>query len=102
MMKFTKPFSKLGKKNANIAGGKGASLGEMAQSGIPVPDGFVVLASTFDHFLKETDLVQEVDSIIHSVDHKAIHTVENASEKIKELIENQKIPENIVKEITSN
>jgi len=89
----------LSKKDANIAGGKGASLGEMAQSGIPVPDGFVVLSSTFDHFLKETDLAQEIDSIIHSVDHKAIHTVENASEKIRGLIEEREVPEDIAKEI---
>jgi phosphoenolpyruvate synthase/pyruvate phosphate dikinase len=35
----------------------------MAQSGIPVPDGFVVLSTTFDHFLHETDLTQEIDGI---------------------------------------
>lgn len=101
-MQFTKPFSELSKKDANIAGGKGASLGEMSQSGIPVPEGFVVLSSTFDHFLKETDLAQEIDSIIHTVDHKAIHTVESASEKIRGLIENEEVPEDIAKEIVSN
>jgi phosphoenolpyruvate synthase/pyruvate phosphate dikinase len=98
-MEFTKPFSGLNKKDANIAGGKGASLGEMAQSGIPVPDGFVVLSSTFDHFLRETDLAQEIDAILKTVDHKAIHTVESASEKIKSLIESREIPENIANEI---
>ena len=48
---FTKPFSQLSKKDADIAGGKGASLGEMLQSNIPVPDGYVVLSTTFDEFL---------------------------------------------------
>ncbi len=101
-MQFTKPFEELSKKDANIAGGKGASLGEMIQSEIPVPEGFVILSSTFDHFLRETDLAQEVDSIIHTVDHKAIHTVEAASEKIRGLIENEEVPEDIAKEITEN
>lgn len=101
-MEFTKPFSDLSKKDANIAGGKGASLGEMAQSGIPVPDGFVVLSSTFDHFLKETDLAQEIDAILKTVDHKAIHTVESASEKIRGLIENTEFPEDIGREIVEN
>ena len=50
---FTKNFKQLTKKNVNIAGGKGASLGEMLNAKIPVPPGFVVLASAFDRFLRE-------------------------------------------------
>lgn len=96
-MQYTKNFKELGKRDANIAGGKGASLGEMTQAGIPVPGGFVVLSTTFDYFLKETDLVQEIDAILHSVNHKEIHTVENASEKIRGMIESQEFPEDIGK-----
>jgi len=51
---FIKTFKQLTKKDVDIAGGKGASLGEMTQSKIPVPYGFVVLASAFDDFLIET------------------------------------------------
>src|SRR3989344_9060874 len=98
-MEFTKPFSKLSKKDANIAGGKGASLGEMIGSGIPVPDGFVVLSTTFDHFLHETDLTQEIEAILKTVDHQAIHTVDGASEKIRGLIENEELTQDISDEI---
>jgi len=49
---FIKHFQQLNKNDANIAGGKGASLGEMTQAGILVPPGFVVLATAFDQFLK--------------------------------------------------
>ncbi|OHA88370.1 MAG: hypothetical protein A2653_02260 [Candidatus Zambryskibacteria bacterium RIFCSPHIGHO2_01_FULL_43_25] len=98
-MKYTSPFSKLTKKDADKAGGKGASLGEMTRVGIPVPNGFVILSATFDHFLHETDLTQEIDAILKTVDHKAIHTVERASEKIRGLIEKQKILSDICNEI---
>ncbi|MCL4280426.1 MAG: phosphoenolpyruvate synthase, partial [Ignavibacteriaceae bacterium] len=101
-MIYTKHFKELNKNDANIAGGKGASLGEMTQSGIPVPEGFVVLSTTFDHFLKETDLVQEIDAILKTVDHKAIHTVDSASEKIRGLIESREVPDDIAKEIMSD
>ena len=37
VLMFTLPFKKLGKGDASQAGGKGASLGEMTQAGIPVP-----------------------------------------------------------------
>lgn len=99
MKNFIKIFSKLSKNDVGIAGGKGASLGEMTQAGILVPPGFVVLSGTFDKFLEETDLNVEVDAIIHKVDHNAIHMVEDASEKIQTLIKNAKMPENIAKKI---
>lgn len=98
-MSLTLNFKELNKEDAFRAGGKGASLGEMTQAGIPVPPGFVVLSTTFDHFLEETDLKQEIDAILHTVDHKSIHTVEGASEKIRGLIESQKVPEDIATEI---
>lgn len=98
---FTKPFSKLSKKDADIAGGKGASLGEMLNAGIPVPDGFVVLSTTFDEFLHKADLIQEIDAILESVDHKAVHSIDAASEKIQELIKHAEMPTDIASEIES-
>ena len=59
MVKFIKIFSDISKKDIGIAGGKGASLGEMIQAKIPVPQGFNILASAFDKFFEETDLKLE-------------------------------------------
>ncbi len=98
---FTKSFTQIGKHDANTAGGKGASLGEMTQAGIPVPSGFVVLADAFEQFLKETDLNVEIDSILHTVNHQEMHTVEHASERIQKLILEAKMPEDIANEIKS-
>ena len=41
-MQYTKVFNQINKNDTKIAGGKGASLGEMAQAKIPVPEGFVI------------------------------------------------------------
>ena len=101
MFLFTKLFSQLLKNDSNIAGGKGASLGEMINAGIPVPDGYVVLSTTFDEFLHKADLIQEIHSILESVDHKAVHSVDEAAEKIQSLIKNAKMPEDIKSEIES-
>ncbi len=102
LMVHTKPFGELNFKDAPIAGGKGASLGEMTQAGIPVPPGFVVLADAFEHFLETTDLNVEIDSILHTVDHKEIHTVEHASERIQALIIGAQMPPDISDEILSS
>jgi pyruvate,water dikinase len=94
-MEFIRPFKNLSKNDAAIAGGKGASLGEMTHAGIPVPPGFVILADSFEQFIRETDLIQEIDAILEKVDHKEIHIVESASEQIKGLILSKEMPRDI-------
>jgi len=101
-MEIIRPFSKINKSNVAIAGGKGASLGEMMQAGIPVPNGFVILSTTFDRFIEETDLNVELDAILDKVNYQEIHNVENASEEIKGLILNAKMPEDIARDIKNN
>lgn len=98
-MQYTRNFNQLSKDDAHIAGGKGASLGEMLQNNIPVPDGYVVTADTFDHFIKETDLIQEIEAVLDTVNTKTIHTVENASEEIQALIKHAEIPKDIADEV---
>ncbi len=98
-MNFIAEFKKLNKDDADIAGGKGASLGEMTRAGISVPPGFVILSNAFEKFLEESDLNVEIDAVLHSVNHKKIHTVDDASEKIKALILGVKIPKDILDEV---
>ncbi|MBI5077086.1 hypothetical protein HZB94_01775 [Candidatus Falkowbacteria bacterium] len=98
-MTLIKTFREISKSDTAIAGGKGASLGEMTQAGIPVPPGFVILANAFEKFLEETDLNVEIDSFLHSVDHREMHTIENASEKIKALILSAEMPKDVADEI---
>ena len=90
-----KNFNQISKADTEIAGGKGASLGEMIQAGIPVPEGFVILSNAFDRFLEETDLNVEIDAVLNTVDIKEVHTVENASEKIQAMILTREIPQDI-------
>jgi len=95
-------FSNLSKESVGEAGGKGASLGEMTRAGIPVPNGYVILASSFEKFLDETDLNVEIDSILEKVNHKEMQSIENASEEIKALIMNAKMPKDIASEIVAS
>ncbi len=44
---YVRWFSEIGKDDVLVAGGKGASLGEMTRAGIPVPPGFVVTVDAF-------------------------------------------------------
>lgn len=98
-MKYIRDINELSAKDTDIAGGKGASLGEMIRARIPVPSGFVLLSFAFERFLEETDLNIEINSILNKVDHKEIHTVENASEEIQALILKAQMPKDMALEI---
>jgi len=95
-------FKNISKASVALAGGKGASLGEMTRAGIPVPNGFVILSASFEKFLESTDLNVEIDSILEKVNHKEMQSIENASEQIKALIMNAKMPKDIEKEIVKD
>ncbi len=99
MAKFILPFSKISARDVGIAGGKGASLGEMTQVGIPVPPGFVILASAFDRFLEETDLNVEVEANLKPINYKDINSVDKASNVIRDLIHDARLPKDLQKEI---
>jgi len=47
---FIKNFKSISKKDVCIAGGKGASLGEMTRAMMSVPAGFIILVEAFDKF----------------------------------------------------
>jgi pyruvate, water dikinase len=102
MLKFTKNFKDITKKDVNIAGGKGASLGEMLNSQIPVPPGFVILASAFDRFMEETDLTQDIRAHLDAINYDDVNSVDKASAVIRDLIHDAEIPDDLNKEFEAD
>lgn len=94
-----KTFSQISKKDVGIAGGKGASLGEMTKAGLPVPPGFVVLADAFDRFLEETEIDADIEALLKKVNHKDVNSVDKASAEIRDLIMDEKVPVDLQGEI---
>jgi pyruvate,water dikinase len=99
---FIRFFKDITKKSVGEAGGKGASLGEMTNAGIPVPPGFVVLASAFNRFLEETDLTQEVQAVLDEVNYQDINSVDGASAKIRAMILKAPMPPDLAKDIVAD
>ena len=101
-MKYIKPFESLRKEDALTAGGKGASLGELFNAGIPVPSGYVILSSAFDAFLSERGIQADVEAILAKTHHDVMHEVERASEEIQEIILSQEFPQTLRQEVLSS
>ncbi|MFH1509447.1 MAG: PEP/pyruvate-binding domain-containing protein [bacterium] len=96
-MKYIKNFSQINKDNVDQVGGKGASLGEMTSAGFPVPPGFVIVAEAYDVFDNSFSL--DLNSAIHKINFADTNSIEKASNYIRDVMNDSKIPEKISKEI---
>ena len=79
-------------------GGKGASLGEMTDAGLPVPPGFVVTADTYRSFIEDTGIDQELFAAV-DVETEDSGALAEAESRAKELILETPIPDHIREEI---
>ena len=98
-MKFIKILKDIHKEDILLAGGKGANLGELIKIGIPVPDGFIILAGAFEGFLEENDINVEIKKSWNRINIKDIESVEENSEILRDLISKAKMPKKIEEEI---
>ncbi len=80
------------KEDIISVGGKGASLGEMASIGLPVPGAFVITAQAFRRFLVETGLEQKLYASFEKLDVENNDALEKAAETAKGLVLKAKIP----------
>lgn len=96
-------FDDLGKRDIPLVGGKNANLGEMLKAGIPVPPGFAVSAYAYKKFITETKIAEKIYTTIKETvtDINNPKQFENASKKIRHIIESTSMPEEI-QEATKN
>ena len=94
-MEYVKFFEELKKEDVDIAGGKGANLGELTQAGIPVPPGFVITSATYQKFMDETGITQEIMDILDALDVNHNKELQESARKIKKIITETEIPDEI-------
>jgi pyruvate,water dikinase len=82
-------------------GGKGASLGELTDAGLPVPPGFVVTAGTYRTFIEEAGIDQELFDAV-DVDAEDSAALADAEARAKDLILNTEFPEELRENILSS
>ncbi|MEM5872809.1 MAG: PEP/pyruvate-binding domain-containing protein, partial [Candidatus Aenigmatarchaeota archaeon] len=98
-MKYIKFLKELNKNDVNIAGGKGANLGELINSGIPVPNGFVVLGNAYREHIVRNGIDKKIKEILDQTDVDNTEQLEKNTEKIRELIKSAPMPKDVEKEI---
>ncbi len=79
-----------------LAGGKGANLGELVSFDIRVPPGFVITSKAYSYFVSYNDLQSKIKSILEEKDSAT------ASEEIKKLIISSQVPPDLENAILSS
>lgn len=92
-------FRELSNKDVGIAGGKGASLGEMFNSSMPIPPGFVVTAQAYEKFITKTGIADKMYALLKDLDVENNTLLQERAKKVQSIILKTKMPEDIKKEI---
>lgn len=97
---FIQKLSEVSIKDVPEVGGKNASLGEMIREltkkkGIPVPGGYVVTATAYRHFLKESGLDIFIKETLKDLNTKNLQDLAEKGKKIREKIVATGFPEDL-------
>ncbi len=92
-------FNEITKNDIPVVGGKGANLGEMTNAGIPVPPGFVVTASAYFNFLKQTGVTDKIRQLLLPLDVNDSKQLQQTAAKVREVILKATMPPELVTEI---
>jgi len=97
--RFTYKLTELTSSDVAIAGGKGASLGELIRAGASVPYGFVIASSAFQAFLDAADQLRRVQDIVKKLDSGEI-TAASATNQITSHLGGAAVPAPVVEAVT--
>ncbi|EMA54121.1 pyruvate, water dikinase [Halococcus thailandensis] len=91
-------LDEVGKDDIDAVGGKGASLGELAGAGLPVPPAFVVTAGTYRSFIEETGIDEALFDAV-DVDPDDSSALAAAEAEAEDLILGTEMPDELREEI---
>jgi len=97
--KYVTWFEKVDKNDVGLVGGKGANLGEMTNTHLPIPYGFIVTSHAYFHFIKEARLEKKIRDFLSMINYENSLELQQVSKHIQELILKAYIPEILVQNI---
>lgn len=97
--RFVKWLDEVTKDDVALVGGKGANLGELTQNKIEVPPGFCLTADAYRYFLRAAGLERKIAAIIHGLEVEDSSRLQTESARIRELVVNSAVPEEISLEV---
>ena len=63
-MQYIRRLADVGRGDLAVAGGKGASLGELTRAGVPVPPGFVLTTAAYRTYVDRSGIGDEILALV--------------------------------------
>jgi rifampicin phosphotransferase len=95
-MELIRTLTDISQRELSIAGGKEANLGELIRAGFPVPPGYVLLTSAYQHFISTNNFMDEIEWLAQLTTSHVLASYEYASQSINALFASGTMPEEIV------
>jgi len=96
-------FDQIGIEDTPFVGGKNSSLGEMyttlTKRGVGIPNGFAVTAKAYFYLLEKAGIKDQIKAVLEGLDTRDMHGLNERGRKIRELICQAEIPDDLKKEI---
>jgi rifampicin phosphotransferase len=92
-------FEELGRDDVDVAGGKGANLGELTRAGLPVPPGFVLTTAAYREFVASSGIGDQVLTLAALPPDAEPGAYEEPSARIRELFRSAAVPDTVAKEV---
>jgi pyruvate,water dikinase len=92
-------FAEIGRGDVALAGGKGASLGELLRAGIRVPPGFVVSTAAFEAFMGTADPHGALRQEVGAVDPADLKQLNGVCVRAREQVRQHPLPDALQSEI---
>jgi pyruvate,water dikinase len=89
----------LDKDSGRVAGGKGANLAEMFNSGFPVPPAFVITAQAYSYFIEKTGIKDIISDMLSRIAVEDTADLTETAKKIREVIVEKQMPDDLREEI---
>ena len=94
-------FDELGRGDVDLAGGKGANLGELRRAGLPVPPGFVVTAAAYLEAMEAAGVREEIRAVfVEACDHvDEPDALAAAADRLNALVRKAGVPERLRRDV---
>ncbi len=96
-------FDQISMQDVPLVGGKNASLGEMytqlSKKGVRIPNGFAITSTAYRYFIEKNNLKEAIRKELENLDTRNLEELERKGKKVRSMILNATIPEDLKKAI---
>lgn len=96
------PLDRFDHTHLNLAGGKGANLGELVRAGFDIPPGFVITTAAYDLLLQKDGLRERIIDLLAILDSDDPASVARVSQRIQQVLQSTSIPELVSVEVVNS